>query len=83
MNEKTEKVEEEEGEREKEKTRARNQILSFSKEDSQVEISRGTKPKLVFVRYSLARSLARSPARLRRHHRRRRRCRRRRRARPN
>lgn len=62
MNEKTEKVEGEEGEREKEKTRARNQILSFSKEDSQVEISRGTKSKLVFVRYSLARSLARSSA---------------------
>lgn len=73
-NEKTEKEVEEEGggERgEREKTRTRNQILSFSEEGSQVEISRGTKSKLVFVRYSLAR--------LRRHHRRRRR----RRARPN
>lgn len=36
--------------------RTRNQILSFSGEGSRVEISRGTKSKLVFVRYSLARS---------------------------
>lgn len=42
----------EEGQRERE-TRTRNQILSFSGEGFQVEISRGTKSKLVFVRYSL------------------------------
>lgn len=52
----------------KRETRTRNQILSFSREGFQVEISRGTKSKLVFVHYSLVRL-----------HRRHRRCRRRRR----
>ena len=50
-----ERERERERERKREMTHVwRNQILSFRGEDFQVKISRGTKSKLVFVRYSSA-----------------------------